>query len=96
MCFDDLGCFTDETCHAIGFPPDTPAFIDTRFYLYTRTNVDAPQELRRGDVDGLRASFFDAKRRTKFSVHGWIGSGFAVDEIERKDVLLEVVRTMLC
>ena len=92
VCYGDLGCFDDVTCHFIGFPPDTPEEVGTRFYLFTRLNRDVPQELIQGDVERLRASNFDANRKTKFSVHGYLGYGLSLGELDRKDAFLEVVR----
>ncbi|XP_071493846.1 inactive pancreatic lipase-related protein 1-like [Diadema antillarum] len=88
VCYDDLGCFTDEGCHAIGFPPESPEFVNTRFFLYTRRNWNTSQELVRGDVDGIRASNFDGKKKTKFSTHGWNSNSFGSGEISRKDTFL--------
>ncbi|XP_071506529.1 pancreatic lipase-related protein 2-like, partial [Diadema antillarum] len=88
ICYGDLGCFTDESCHAIGFPPESPEFVNTRFFLYTRRNWNTSQELVRGDVDGIRASNFDGKKKTKFSIHGWNSDAFLSSEISRKNVFL--------
>ncbi|XP_030841315.1 pancreatic triacylglycerol lipase-like [Strongylocentrotus purpuratus] len=89
VCFDDVGCFTGAGCHAYGFPPRSPALINTRFFLYTRRNRFDPQELIRGDVAGLRASNYDPIKKTKISVHGYTANAFRVLEQDQKDALLE-------
>ncbi|XP_041477709.1 pancreatic lipase-related protein 2-like isoform X1 [Lytechinus variegatus] len=89
MCYDDVGCFTDEDCHWLGFPPNRPSDINTRFFLYTRRNRFEPQELRRGDIDGLRASNFDPRKKTVFSAHGYTSDSFTSWELDKKNALLE-------
>ncbi|XP_071500993.1 pancreatic lipase-related protein 2-like [Diadema antillarum] len=90
ICYDDVGCFNNDTCYPFGFPPKTPEEIGTRFYLYTRSNKNDPQEISRKDVAGLRASFFDARRRTKFVVHGYTSDSFSSWEKAKRDALLQV------
>nr|XP_054766047.1 pancreatic triacylglycerol lipase-like isoform X2 [Lytechinus pictus] len=90
VCFNDVGCFADDPCHIPGFPPRSPDIINTRFLLFTRTNRDDYQELNLHDVEGLRASNFDPKRKTKMFVHGWWAYGLDPEELERKDAFLEM------
>eukprot|EP00057_Strongylocentrotus_purpuratus_P035015 XP_797417.3 PREDICTED: pancreatic lipase-related protein 2 [Strongylocentrotus purpuratus] len=89
VCYDDVGCFTDEGCHWLGFPPKPPSEINTQFFLYTRRNQFEPQELRRDDVDGLRASNFDPRKKTKISSHGYTADSFRPWELDKKDAFLE-------
>ncbi|XP_071493847.1 pancreatic lipase-related protein 2-like [Diadema antillarum] len=89
VCYDDVGCFNDESCHAIGFPPRSPEAINTRFFLYTRSNKHHPQELSRHDVSSLRASYYDPRRLTKMSVHGYTANAFRELEQDQKDAFLE-------
>ncbi|PIK52390.1 putative pancreatic lipase-related protein 2 isoform X2 [Apostichopus japonicus] len=73
VCFDGLGCFNNSLyCHRFGFPPDHPDAINTRFYLYTRSNPDQPDQLDSND----RKTFgrFDPVRETKIIFHGYMDS----------------------
>ncbi|XP_789118.3 pancreatic lipase-related protein 2 [Strongylocentrotus purpuratus] len=89
ICYGDLGCFEDAGCHGNVFPPESPEFINTRFYLFTRRTWNFSQELIRDDVDRLRASNFDPKVPTMFSIHGWNSNGFGSGERDRKNAFLE-------
>ncbi|XP_011211896.1 pancreatic lipase-related protein 2 isoform X2 [Bactrocera dorsalis] len=46
----------------------------TRFYLYTASNPEEPQEIRINDADSVKNSYFDKSRHTKIIIHGWTGS----------------------
>ncbi|XP_071507353.1 pancreatic lipase-related protein 2-like [Diadema antillarum] len=75
ICYDGLGCFTDELeCHRPAFPPQSLEEIDLHFYLYTRRNRYTPYELFRTDVDNIRNSNFDPQKRTKILTHGYLGN----------------------
>ncbi|XP_004523723.1 pancreatic lipase-related protein 2 [Ceratitis capitata] len=47
---------------------------DVRFYLYTSSNPEEPQELRINDIESVQKSHFDKTRHTKVIIHGWGGS----------------------
>lgn len=52
------------------FNPD----IDIRFMLYTRNNPTTGQRLILNDIESVRASHFNAAHKTRFTIHGWMGS----------------------
>ncbi|XP_028893821.2 phospholipase A1-like [Zeugodacus cucurbitae] len=47
---------------------------DVRFYLYTASNPEEPQELHINDANSVKNSYFDKSRHTKIIIHGWTGS----------------------
>uniref|UniRef100_A0A8C3U6B4 Triacylglycerol lipase n=1 Tax=Catharus ustulatus TaxID=91951 RepID=A0A8C3U6B4_CATUS len=81
VCYDRLGCFTDDlpwsgtTERPIYKLPWKPERIDTRFLLYTRENTDDFQDVSAVDKSTIEVSNFNASRKTKFIVHGFIDSG---------------------
>ena len=95
ICYEDVGCFNDLGCHADAFPPLTPAEVNTRFFLFTQSNLIVSQELIVDDNAGLLASNFDPFKKTKFSVHGWNSDSGSSSERERRDAFLEVVRNSI-
>ncbi|KAL7017373.1 hypothetical protein ACKWTF_010343 [Chironomus riparius] len=46
---------------------------DVKFYLYTRRNAYAGQEVLSGDMNSVVKSTFNPKNPTKFLIHGWRG-----------------------
>ncbi|PIK51536.1 putative pancreatic lipase-related protein 2 isoform X2 [Apostichopus japonicus] len=90
VCFDDVGCFTDDTfCSDNSFPPWNPADINTQFYLYTQTNPSGYQQLYRQDVSSIASSNFEGYRDTKFIIHGYTDTIFNNDFQNIKDLLLQ-------
>ncbi|KAM4897173.1 inactive pancreatic lipase-related protein 1-like [Sylvia borin] len=81
VCFDRLGCFTDDVPWSgtaerpVYKLPWKPESINTRFLLYTRENYDDFQEVSAVDKSTIEASNFNASRKTKFIVHGFVDNG---------------------
>lgn len=91
-CYDDLGCLniTRDWYHLIYRPfnvfPLPREVIDTRFYLFTRKNPLEGQTLKAGMEKTILKSNFDAKKETKFIVHGFIDTPLSswVKEMRRE------------
>ncbi|XP_059708008.1 inactive pancreatic lipase-related protein 1-like [Haemorhous mexicanus] len=81
VCYDRLGCFTDDApwSGTVERPiyklPWKPESIGTQFLLYTRQNKDYYQEVSAVDKSTIKASNFNANRKTRFIVHGFIDHG---------------------
>lgn len=91
ICYNDLGCFTnsypfgDTLERPISDLPETPAKINTTFFLYTRENPSL--ELISATSLGRN---FDPTRPTKIISHGWYDSSFEDWIINMKDAFLEL------
>ncbi|XP_054275869.1 pancreatic triacylglycerol lipase-like isoform X2 [Macrosteles quadrilineatus] len=91
-CYDELGCLniTRDWYHLIYRPlnvfPLPREVIDTRFVLYTRKNPLEGQTLRANADKTIQKSNFDAKKQTKFIVHGFIDTPLSswVKEMRRE------------
>ncbi|KAJ8041016.1 Pancreatic triacylglycerol lipase [Holothuria leucospilota] len=92
ICFDDLGCFTDELeCHKNFFPPMGPEEIVTSFTLFTRKHgypYDVGEPLKRLNTSQLHRSSFRANKKTVFIIHGW-------GEDRNKDWVQELKKAIL-
>ncbi|XP_064287486.1 pancreatic triacylglycerol lipase-like isoform X2 [Passer domesticus] len=81
VCYDRLGCFTDDVpwSGTVERPiyklPWKPESVDTHFLLYTKENPDNFQEVSAVNKATLKASNFKANRKTRFIVHGFIDKG---------------------
>ncbi|XP_063048192.1 pancreatic triacylglycerol lipase-like [Engraulis encrasicolus] len=79
VCFDHLGCFSDSIPWAgtVERPdprlPWSPEQIGTRFLLFTQQNPEYYQEIS-ASKDLLHASNYDAGRKTRFIIHGYLTS----------------------
>ncbi|XP_073976733.1 pancreatic triacylglycerol lipase-like isoform X1 [Rhodnius prolixus] len=77
-CYEELGCLnvSKEWYHLIYRPfnvfPLPRHVIDTKFLLYTRNNPLEGQLLRVQNDKTIEKSNFDAKKPTKFIIHGFI------------------------
>ena len=81
MCYDDLGCFSNDApffslYRPTSFLPQSPAQINPKILLYTREASNAGQRIRAGEVATLRSSTFSSERPTKFIVHGFIDNTY--------------------
>eukprot|EP00057_Strongylocentrotus_purpuratus_P035021 XP_797449.2 PREDICTED: pancreatic lipase-related protein 2 isoform X2 [Strongylocentrotus purpuratus] len=91
VCYGDLECFDNSaSCHSLRFPPDSPAAVNTRFFLYTRSNQaqDDYRLLDRTDDEKIRSSLFDGQLQTKFIIHGYTDTIFSDYFQAIKDSLL--------
>ncbi|XP_039770299.1 pancreatic triacylglycerol lipase [Ornithorhynchus anatinus] len=81
VCFERLGCFSDEIPWAgtierpLKVLPWSPEKINTRFLLYTNENPDNFQELYTTDPSTIQDSNFKIQRKTRFIIHGFIDQG---------------------
>uniref|UniRef100_H0VNP7 Triacylglycerol lipase n=1 Tax=Cavia porcellus TaxID=10141 RepID=H0VNP7_CAVPO len=80
VCFDRLGCFSDNKPWAgtserplKGLPWD-PSAINVRFLLYTNENPNNYQRIT-ADSSVIRSSNFKTDRKTRFIIHGFIDKG---------------------
>ncbi|XP_039593120.1 LOW QUALITY PROTEIN: inactive pancreatic lipase-related protein 1-like [Polypterus senegalus] len=89
VCYDRLGCFTDNIPWAgtaerpIAKLPWPPERIDIRFMLYTRQNALSYQEITPVDPSTISASNYKGGRTTRMITHGFVDKG---DENWLKDM----------
>ncbi|XP_065602205.1 pancreatic lipase-related protein 2-like [Cyrtonyx montezumae] len=76
VCYDRLGCFTDNPPWS-GIPgrelagvPSSPAAVNTNFYLCTRDNIGNHQTISASNSSTIKTSNFRAHRKTRFIIHG--------------------------
>ncbi|KAF6110776.1 pancreatic lipase [Phyllostomus discolor] len=80
LCFQRLGCFSDDAPWAgiverpLKILPWSPKKVNTRFLLYTNENPTTYQELV-ADSSTIEASNFKTDRKTRFIIHGFIDKG---------------------
>ncbi|XP_052686466.1 pancreatic triacylglycerol lipase-like [Crassostrea angulata] len=94
VCYDDLGCYsTGSPFWSIHRPlnilPQRPEKINTRFFLYTRSNTGHYTQLVANDYDSIRNSHFDRTKDTKFVSHGFLENGFVDWMAKMKDAFLK-------
>ncbi|XP_008164538.2 inactive pancreatic lipase-related protein 1 [Chrysemys picta bellii] len=81
VCFERLGCFTDNIPWAgtierpVAKLPWTPEKINTRFLLYTKKNPNNFQEITATNPSTIRSSNFDPSKITRFITHGFVDQG---------------------
>uniref|UniRef100_A0A8C4YM46 Triacylglycerol lipase n=1 Tax=Gopherus evgoodei TaxID=1825980 RepID=A0A8C4YM46_9SAUR len=80
VCFERLGCFTDDKPWAgtierpVGKLPWSPEKINTRFLLYTKKNPNNFQ-ITAINPASIGYSNFDLSKITRFITHGFIDKG---------------------
>jgi hypothetical protein len=95
ICYGDLGCFTTRPpfsttlARPVALLPESPDLIDTRFYLYTRSNQFYPSSIGH-EFD---SQYFKADKSVKLIIHGFIHNGFKKYIIDMKDAFLRVEDT---
>ncbi|XP_072197089.1 pancreatic triacylglycerol lipase-like [Excalfactoria chinensis] len=81
VCYDRLGCFTDDRPWSgtaerpIQRLPWSPERIGTQFFLYTKENSNDFQEVSAVNPASIGSSNFRTSRKTRFVVHGFIDEG---------------------
>uniref|UniRef100_A0A8D0G868 Triacylglycerol lipase n=1 Tax=Sphenodon punctatus TaxID=8508 RepID=A0A8D0G868_SPHPU len=81
VCYDRLGCFTDDIPWAgtierpIKKLPWSPERINTRFLLYTKKNPNNFQEITAINPFTIDSSNFNASKMTRFITHGFVDQG---------------------
>ena len=92
VCFDNLGCFTDEYPFSstlqrpICYLPDTPEKISTKLMLYTRRNQYNADLVRYNSI----GQYYDPKKPTKFIIHGFLHNGIKKWVLDIKDNFLSI------
>ncbi len=90
VCYDELGCFTNgppfgsTVARPIGWLPDSPEKINTRFFLYTRNNPTNPISIMHNKTQDLNGLL-----ETKIIVHGFVHNSNKKWIIDMKDALLK-------
>ncbi|XP_072288144.1 pancreatic lipase-related protein 2-like [Pyxicephalus adspersus] len=83
VCYDRLGCFSDAWPYSGSLQrpsaklPWTPEQINTRFFLYTRSNQNSYQVISATNPSTISSSNFRTSRKTRFVIHGFTSSGEA-------------------
>ncbi|XP_068113984.1 pancreatic triacylglycerol lipase-like [Hyperolius riggenbachi] len=96
VCYDRLGCFSDAkpysgtTERPLAKLPWTPEKINTRFFLYTRSNQNSYQLISGTNPSTISSSNFRTSRKTRFISHGFTSSGTAAWLSEMCRALLQV------
>ncbi|XP_030060617.1 pancreatic triacylglycerol lipase-like isoform X1 [Microcaecilia unicolor] len=94
VCYERLGCFTDDIPWAgtierpIANLPWSPEKINTRFLLFTKHNTDNFQEITAINPSTILSSNFQASKKTRFIIHGFIDKG-------EENWLLDMCKRML-
>ncbi|XP_033223397.1 pancreatic triacylglycerol lipase-like isoform X2 [Belonocnema kinseyi] len=94
-CYSELGCLniTRSWYHLIHRPlnvfPLPREVINTRFILYTNENPTEGQVLIVNKDKSIKRSNFDAKRKTKFIIHGFIDTPLSNWVKEMRNELLK-------
>lgn len=70
--------------------PRFTAEHDVKFFLYTRENLDSPDEIMINE-QMIRDSHYSSKRNTRFLIHGWNNNGGSSFNIGVKNALLGAV-----
>nr|CAD7589660.1 unnamed protein product [Timema genevievae] len=72
-----VGCFTTQRKHSpLKKTPESPEIVDTKFWLYTLSNITSPQLIQYGDrLYSLEKSDFQYDLPVKVLIHGFKGSG---------------------
>ncbi|KAG1657254.1 Pancreatic triacylglycerol lipase [Nymphon striatum] len=79
VCYKGLGCFStggdfyNPTERPINLLPFSPKVINTSFILHTRSH--GAEYLKFNDTRGIFNSNFDANKKTKFIIHGFLDNG---------------------
>ncbi|KAG1653732.1 Pancreatic triacylglycerol lipase [Nymphon striatum] len=79
VCYKGLGCFStggdfySPTERPINLLPFSPKVINTSFILHTRSH--GAEYLKFNDTRGIFNSNFDANKKTKFIIHGFLDNG---------------------
>ena len=80
ICYGNLGCFdTGPPFWSLRRPlsvlPQRPEKINTRFFLFTRSNVNTKQQLIYKDKRSIKSSSFLGRKKTKIVCHGFTENG---------------------
>lgn len=90
VCYDDLGCFTDEKPFGgtlqrpLSSLPESPDRVGTKFMLYTRDNPNKADIITYQSI----GSYYDPLKPTKFIVHGFLHNAIKDWVIDIKNSLL--------
>lgn len=77
ICYPKYGCFSNDPPFdgrpLVNFPQH-PTVVQTKFRLFTRASSSS-DFIDDTDVDKLKASNYDGKKKTTFIIHGWLEHG---------------------
>ncbi|XP_075071690.1 pancreatic lipase-related protein 2-like [Mixophyes fleayi] len=96
VCYERLGCFSDEAPYAntlqrpIGRTPWTPEKINTQFLLFTRENPSNYQKISAINPATISSSNFKSSRKSRFIIHGLIEKGEKYWLVDMCKAMLEV------
>lgn len=92
VCYNELGCFRDEgPFNYLDLLPAPPEEINTRFFLYTPRNRDAPHPLVYNNASTILTSPYNATLPTKVMIHGFGSSCQRIWAKEMRTALISVV-----
>jgi hypothetical protein len=96
VCYSDLGCFTDSYPFSsslqrpLGWLPETPEKVGTKFSLFTRqNNADSAADGERIDSDHPSV-YYNASLPTKFIIHGFLHHAKKSWVVDIKNALLKI------
>ncbi|XP_073451697.1 pancreatic lipase-related protein 2-like [Aquarana catesbeiana] len=96
ICYDRLGCFTDEPPYFVSLArpisplPWAPEVINVRFLLYTVKNPNQYQVIRALNVSSLFGTNFKPSRKSIFIIHDLVETGDKLWLVEMCQALLKV------
>ena len=92
VCYEDLGCFTDEKpfsgtlARPIAYLPEKPEKINTTFILYNKKTNSLGEVITASSI----GRNYDPKIPTKFITHGLVEHAFVWWVIDMKNAILNV------
>ncbi|XP_078656777.1 pancreatic lipase-related protein 2-like [Branchiostoma floridae x Branchiostoma belcheri] len=95
VCYGDLGCFSDEApFDNTGSVPQSPEHIDTKFYVFTRSNptIEERQEISYEDPSSLRMSHFNPRNKVKVLIHGFFSNPITEPPFWAGDAMMEMLK----
>ncbi|CAH1243014.1 PNLIPRP3 [Branchiostoma lanceolatum] len=95
VCFGDLGCFSDEYPfdNTGGVVPQSPEYINTMFYVFTKSNptIEARQAISYDDILSVQNSPFDPTKPVKVLIHGFYSYSITGDPFWAGDAMREML-----
>lgn len=95
---DNVGCFARaKSTSPLKKTPQSPDDLDTKFWLFTRSNPTDPEELTYGDKrQSIVNSSFASNKATKVIAHGYKGSSKDEGAIAYVSEFLKMVNPLEC
>eukprot|EP00058_Branchiostoma_floridae_P020497 XP_002605987.1 hypothetical protein BRAFLDRAFT_126557 [Branchiostoma floridae] len=96
VCYGDLGCFSDEFPfdNTGGVVPQSPEYINTVFYVFTKSNptIEARQAISYDDILSVQNSPFDPAKPVKVLIHGFYSYPITGDPFWAGDAMREMLK----